>query len=172
MDLMETISHIWHVFVITNTFNFLIFAAIIIWIFKKINAKAIIDSLHAKVVETIETAKKTKEEAHGHLKEVEKSVENLPEVLNSILQDASKSAEVIEKKLLEDAQKQVEHIRVNAEKVIEAEEKMLTSKLTKKASKASVELAKSHIQTALEKNPQLHEKYINDSIEELDRLSF
>lgn len=171
-DFINTIFHIWKVFVETNTFNFVLFAAVFVWIFKKINIKGTIDSLHKKIVTTIETAKAKKEEAKARLKTVEKEVINLPEELTTMALDAKKSAESIEKKVLEDAEKQAENIKATSHKIIEAEAKMLTSKLTHKASKASVEVAKGHIKKTLELNPSLHEKYISESIEAIDRINF
>lgn len=168
----QQIQQIWHIIVESNTFNFILFVAIFVWIFKKINIKVLIESLHARIVEAIETAKKTKEEAHANLKEVEKSVENLPQELEEIIKEAKTSAHVIGEKILDDAKKQVENIGANAKKIIDAEEKMIVSMLTQKVSKASVEAAKSHITNSLVNNLELHEKYINESIEELDRLNF
>lgn len=171
-DLTTSISHIWQVFVSSNTFNFVIFASIIVLIMKKINIAGIINSLHENIVKAIENAKAAKEEAKKQLSEVEKSVENLPQELKSIIEDAARSAEVISEKLLKDAQKQVEHIESNAVKVIDAEGKMLVSKLTNKVSKASIEVAKSHITATLEQDKSLHDKYIDESIDSLDKLKF
>ena len=99
-------------------------------------------------------------------------MENLDQELKVIVDEAQKSASVIGEKILSEAQKQIESIEANAEKVIVAEEKMLVMNLTKTTSIASVDMAKSKIQNTLEQTPSLHEKYINDSIDELDRLSF
>lgn len=171
-DLTGTISHIWQVIVYSNTFNFVVFVAILVWIFKKINISAIVDNLRQKIIELIEAARKAKEDAQIQLKEAEKSVENLPQELKTILEDADKSAKTIEQKLLDEAKQQVESIESNAQKTIKAEEKVIKSNLISKTSKASVELAKSHVKSVLVKNPELHEKYINASIDELDRLNF
>lgn len=169
---LSTISNIWQAFVTSNALNFVIFVAVFGWIFKKANLKGMLESFGQKIADMLEAAKKAREEAHLKLSDVKKSVENLPQELEKMETEASKSAEVIEKRLLEEAQKQAEQIKSNALKVIEAEEKKLTSTLTKKASKASVEVAKGHITSVLAQNPQLHEKYINESIDELDRLNF
>lgn len=172
MENSNIISHIWNIIVESNTFNFIIFIALFGLIFKKINIKGIIDSLHMKVVKILDDAKKEKEEAENKLLQAEKAIENLSEELGVIVEDAKKSAEVIGNKILTEAQKQIENIEANAVKVIDAEEKLLVSNLTKTTSKASVEMAKSHIEKVLEQTPSLHEKYINESIEELDRLNF
>lgn len=170
MDL-SSLSKIWNVIVMSNTFNFVIFVAILAWIFKKINVGAMITSLQEKIIKIIEDAKREKAEALNMLANAEKSVANLGEELETIVGDAEKSAEVISKKIMSEAEKQLLSIELNTTRVIEAEEKMLISKLTKSTSATSVEVAKAHIKKVLEQTPSLHEKYINESINELDRLS-
>lgn len=171
MDL-TAISNIWKIIVESNIFNFVIFILIFAWIFKKINVKGIIHSLQARIVKILDEVKKEKEEALDKLTQAEKAVENLGEELKIIVDDAQRSAGVISEKILTEAQKQVESIELNATKVIEAEEKLLVSQLTKSTSQASVEVAKSHIEKTLAETPSLHEKFINESIDELDRLNF
>lgn len=171
MDL-TAISNIWKIIVESNIFNFVIFVLIFAWIFKKINVKGIIHSLQAKIVKILDEVKREKEEALEKLTQAEKAVENLGDELKVIVDDAHRSAGVISEKILTEAQKQVESIELNATKVIEAEEKLLVSQLTKNTSQASVEVAKSHIEQTLAETPSLHEKFINESIDELDRLNF
>jgi len=124
-----------------------------------------------KIADLLEAAKNEKDEAIGALNNAEKAVVNLDSELNTILNEAEKSAEVIGEKILTEAKKQIESIEANAIKVIEAEEKLLISKLTKSTSKASVQIAKSHVEKVLQETPTLHDKYIDESIDELDRLS-
>lgn len=166
------ISNIWQIIMMSNTFNFVLFVLILAWVFKKINVSAMVTALQQKIIKILDDVKKEKGEAQNKLAQAEKAVENLGEELKVIVDDAQKSAEVISKKILTEAQKQVESIELNATKVIEAEEKMLVANLAKNTSKASVEAAKLHIEKTLEQTPSLHEKYINESIDELDRLSF
>lgn len=169
---ISTISHIWNTIVQSNTFNFIIFVLILAWVFKKINVGTIIASLQEKIIKILDEVKKEKEEAHKNLKDAQRAVENLPEELKTIVTEAEKSAEVISEKIFTEAKKQLESIEQNAQKVILAEEKLLISNLAKNTSSASVEAAKTHIEQTLEQTPTLHEKYINESIDELDRLSF
>lgn len=172
MSDLSTISNIWIAIVKSNTFNFIIFVLILAWVFKKIDIAKIITSLQNKIIKIIEEAKAEKEEAIANHSKAEKIVANLGEELKFIVDDAHKSADVISSKILSEAEKQLENIEANATKIIEAEEKLLISKLTKNTSTASIEVAKSHITKTLEETPTLHEKYINESIDELDRLNF
>lgn len=169
---LEAISNIWNIIVYSNTFNFIVFVAIIIFVARKANMGAAIAALQAKIIKIIDDAKKEHAEAKEKLLNAEKAVENLPKELEGLMQDATKSAEIISQKVLLEAQKQIESIEANAVKVIEAEEKLLVSQLTKNTSKTSVELAETHIKNTLDETPTLHEKYINESIDELDRLTF
>lgn len=171
IDLL-VVSKIWNIIVESNTFNFIFFVLIIALIFKKIDIKGIINSLQQKIIKILDEVKKNKEDAQNELLQAEKAVENLGEELKVIVNDAEKSAKVIGEKILTEAKKQIESIESNAKKVIDAEEKLLISKLAKNTSQASVEAAKSHIKDVLVRTPTLHEKYINESIDELDRLNF
>ena len=169
---MSDINHIWNTIIYSNTFNFVVFVAILIYVAKKINIGAAITALQEKIIKIIEDAKKEKNESITLLSNAQKEVENLPSVLDSMIKDAQKSAEVISEKLLSQAKIQLENIEANAQKVIEAEEKMLADKLRKNTSLSSVNSAKKHIENVLAQTPSLHEKYINDSIDEIDRLIF
>lgn len=169
---LATISHIWTIIVESNTFNFIIFIAIIALVLKKVKIGDAIVALQQKIIKIIEDAKKNRDDAHGEFLLAEKAVENLGTELKEIVNDAQNSAKVLGEKILTEAQKQVEDIENNALKVIEAEEKLLVSNLAKQTSKQSVEVAKLHITNVLTETPTLQEKYINESIDELDRLNF
>lgn len=167
---MENLSHIWNTLVMSNTFNFIIFVLIIAFVIKKIDVASIITTLQEKIKQLIENAKKAKEEALNKLKDAEKAVENIESEVHIILDDAHKTSKILSEKIIEDAKKQVENIELNAKKIIEAEEKVLHASLIKKTSKASLEVATKHIKDTLKQNADLHDKYINESIDELDRL--
>lgn len=169
---LSTISKFWNIIIESNTFNFIFFVLIIGFVLKKINIGALISSLQQKIVKILDDVKKDKENAHNELIQAEKTVENLGNELKVIVDDAEKSAKVISEKILTEAKKQVEDIELNAKKIIDAEEKLLISKLAKHTSNASVEAATAHVKNVLEQTPTLHEKYINESIDELDRLNF
>lgn len=169
---LSTISKIWTAIVMSNTFNFVIFVLILAWVAKKINVGAIISALQQKIIKLLDETKKNHEEAKNELLNAEKSVANLDTELKVIVEDAQNSADVISKKILSEAEKQLANIDANVQKVINAEEKLIISSLTKNTSKASIDNAKAHIQNALTQAPNLHEKYINESINELDRLNF
>lgn len=172
MNYLSEILKIWNILVESNTFNFILFLFFIGLILKKVNIAAIINLLQQKIIKILDEVQNDKEDAHNKFLQAEKAIENLPQELDGIISEAQKSAKVIGDKILNEAKKQVEIIELNAQKSIDAEEKLLISKLTKNTSNASIEAATSHIKNILIQTPTLHEKYINESIDELDRLNF
>ena len=169
---MELLLKIWNLTVNTNLLNFIVFAAILIVVFKKINVSAILTSVQEKVRQAIEDANAFKSDSESKLHSAQKEVEKLPQDIKEINERAIKNAESVATKILEDASKQVSNIEKNAQKVIEAEEKQIISDLMKNISEASIERAKENIKNLLEQNGDLHKKYINDSIDKLDGLKF
>ena len=86
------------------------------------------------------------------------------------LKQAENHGQDLAEKIFKDTELKIKQIENNIEKVIDTEEKTLSADLTKKTVKASVELAVKQVQNILANNPQLHEKFINESIDEIDRI--
>jgi F0F1-type ATP synthase membrane subunit b/b' len=170
---MINFSHIWNSIVVQdNVFNFVIFVALFVWLFQKIHIGSLIASIQQRIVALLDETKKNKEASVLELKKANCAIANISAEMDEIIEEAQKSAKVISLKITDEAKQQVLSIAHNSKKIIEAEEKKLISKLTKNASTASVKVAEKQIEKALIENPALHEKYINESIEELDRLKF
>lgn len=158
----------WNVIVQSNTFNFLIFIGLFALLFKKINFGAMMDSLQAKVMVLIEDAKRAKDDSINELKKTQEVSSKVPMEVKNILDNAEVTADRLGKRILEDAEKQVNSIYKNTDGVVESEGQKIISTLSKKTALASLELAKAHIVKALQVKPQYHAKFIEDSINELD----
>ena len=157
---MENLAQFWNVIVESNTLNFVVFVLILAYLCKKIDVNKI-----------IEASKEAKEVAIKDLAKAEDSVKNVATEVETILADAKVTASKMREKIAEDAKLQAESIKKNAKKIIDAEEKIIYNLLMKKASKASLEVAKSHIKDTLRNNEALQDKYINESIDKLDGLN-
>jgi len=168
---MENIAHLWDIIIHSNTFNFVIFILILAYLCKKIDVSAIIDKIQEKIKQMIEDSNTAKENAKNNLYQAEDKVKNVSKEVDTILNDARTTAEKLSEKISEDAQKQVESIKNNAKKIIEAEEKVLYTSLMQKTASASLQTAEKHIRDVLNNNEALHDKYINESIDELDGLN-
>lgn len=158
----------WNVIVQSNTFNFLIFIGLFALLFKKINFGAMMDSLQAKVMVLIEDAKRAKDDSINELKKTQEVSSKVPMEVKNILDNAEVTADRLGKRILEDAEKQVNSIYKNTDGVVESEGQKIISTLSKKTALASFELAKAHIVKTLQVKPQYHAKFIEDSINELD----
>ena len=85
--------------------------------------------------------------------------------INAILKKSEENAQNVGEKILQDAEKNAIIVKENAEKVIENNQNLLKNDLIKRATLASVEVAKSHIINELNNNQDLHNKLIDESIE-------
>ena len=111
----------WNVIVQSNTFNFLIFIGLFALLFKKINFGAMMDSLQAKVMVLIEDAKRAKDDSINELKKTQEVSSKVPMEVKNILDNAEVTADRLGKRILEDAEKQVNSIYKNKDGVVESE---------------------------------------------------
>ncbi len=164
---MNTIGQIWNFIVTSNFFNFVVMVLILTWIINKVNLADILEKAVVSIKNTIEKAEQEKSAGEKELQTALKSVENLDNEIKERINTAEKHAEKIAQNIITETEQKVKNIESNIERAVTAEEKTISARLSKKTAAASAELAKLHIKAVLEANPSLHEKYINQSIEEL-----
>ena len=71
---------------------------------------------------------------------------------------------------MSNTEEKVQLIEKNVERLIGAEEKTISAKITEKTLKTAIELARQTIKSNLENNQDLHNKFIDESIENIDRI--
>ena len=163
---------IWNIIVQSNTFNFIIFVLVFAIIFKVARVGSLIEQMQDKVKQYVDDSNVAKENSIVDLKKAQDAVNLAGSEIKVIIDDAHLQALRLERKILADAHVQSENIILNADKVNESNGKNIISELSVATALASVELAKKHILSTLEKKPQYHAKFIEDSINELDRFKF
>ena len=156
---MESISEIINYIGRTNLFNFVIFLAIIIFVCKKINVTGKLEAAKKDVVNNIENSKTAKSDSESTLKAIEESVAHI---------EAEENARMVGGKILEDAEKSVENIKYNSKKTADARAGLIRNDIMRRASAASVDVAKNHIINELRNNPELHNKLIDESVEAIN----
>lgn len=161
-------SDFWNLIVQSNTFNFAILVVIIAIVFAKINLPEIIENIRSEVSRAIENAKLEKQNAEKELKSAKNAVKNTDTEVQQKLDGAKQNVNNLTNEIMKNTQEQIKHIEKNVERVISAEEKKLSTKLMQETIQQSIELAKQNIINRLDKD--LHEKFIDDSINELDRV--
>lgn len=167
---MSEFLEIWDLIVRSNTFNFVLLVAIFFFLLRKINISKAIEKLQQDIINAIENVKNNKRLADEKLAKAKDSVQNLDKDIELQIEQANANAKAIADTIFENTQKRINTINENVEKSIKTEEKSLSAKLTEKAATAAVALAKNHIINTLKDRPDLHDKYIDESIQELDRI--
>ena len=165
---MESISEIINYIGRTNLFNFVIFLAIIIFVCKKINVTGKLEAAKKDVVNNIENSKTAKSDSELTLKAIEESVAHIEEEIDEIIKKAEENARMVGGKILEDAEKSVENIKYNSKKTADARAGLIRNDIMRRASAASVDVAKNHIIIELRNNPELHNKLIDESVEAIN----
>lgn len=167
---MDILNQILDYIARTNLFNFIIFATIIGLIVKKLNVKDKMESAVQEVEETINSSEETRAESEKELSVIEQSMTRLSEEVDSIIEQAEENAALVGSKILSDAENSVIQIRQNAQNAIENSKILLKNDIMRRASLASVEVARAHIIEELKRNSDLHEKLINESIESIEGI--
>ena len=152
----------------TNLFNFIIFAGIIIYLVIKLKVGSKIEDAKVSVDETIMTSESVKVDSEKKLEELEDSMAHLEEEIDAIITESEDRAKLVGSNILEDAEKGVLTVKENAQKALENSTSILRNDLIRRASLASIEVAKARIIEELKLNKELHQKMIDESIEKLE----
>lgn len=152
----------------TNLFNFVIFLSILIFLFKKIDVVGMLDNMKNVVIENIEASKTSKLDSETHLKEIEEKVSHIEEEIDGIIKKSEQNAKLVGEKIIEDANHTVESIKDNSKKLVENKSALLKNDILRRASEASIEVARNHIVNELNNNYDLHQKLIDESLEALN----
>ena len=152
----------------TNLFNFIIFAGIIAYLFVKLDVIGGIQKGTETVAEKIDSSEAAKKDSENSLQTIEDKVSNLEHEVSDIIKKSEFNAESVGKQIISEAGKSAENIKTNTLKLIENRTEVLINDIMRRASLASVEVAKSHIIEQLANNDELHNKLIEESIEAIE----
>ena len=148
--------------------NFIVFSLIIYAVMRQaVHPKAMLEQIQTKIETEIKDSEVAKEESETKLNAIQKSAKNVKKEINNILKKSEENAQLIGEKILKEAEDTAQNIRENTEKTIENDVVLVKNDLIKRVSLASIEIAKTHIINELNNNQELHDKFINESIEAL-----
>ncbi len=162
---------IWTVIVKSNLFNFIIMVAILAFIIKKLNIGQKLDDAVLKVKEKIDEAVLANKNSVEELKQAGEKTKNVQSEIEEIEQKGSENISNLEQRIASEAQEELSSIEKSTDRLIDAKEREIVSRLSKKTILASIEVAKKHVINLLKQNPEYHRKFIKESIEELNRLN-
>lgn len=155
----------WNTILETNTFNFAILLIILAVLFRFLRISNLLESLKQQIITSVENSKKEKENAQLALSNAEKLAETLKDELKSRESDTIQKAKAIETQIISSAENQIKYIEKNTDNAVWAEEKIITAKIEKDTFDKASALAKKQIIQMLKNNPELHNKFIKESIE-------
>lgn len=164
------IMQIWKTIMESNAFNFVLMIAFFAWLFKKIDIKKAITAVKDSVIQALNNADNEKKIAGEELSKAKGLVKNLDSEIKETLTAAENNAKDLVSKIEDSTRQRVETIENNIERVISGEEKTINAKLTSLCSKNSIDIAKEKLLNKLAQNPELHQKYLDKSLEDLDKV--
>ena len=163
-------EQIYHYILHSNIINFIIMLWILYAIIKKINLGKTLEQSIENVNVSIQKSDKDKHESQITLNKAKELIEKLPEDIKTLEQTSKQKVEIFTTKITENTQKTIFDLEKNIDRAVSIEEKKISNLMSEKTSKASIELAKQHILKQLEENPELHNQFIMNSLDELDKV--
>ena len=167
---MASLSHIWHIIVETNTLNFIVFLGIIVFICAKINLPEIISKIQKKVEKEVKESESAKSDSENNLKTAKNKMEKVPKEVEQIITDAENTAKVMSEQILEQGREEIEIIENNTKKILENDILKTKRNLLGSTAKESIALLEKNINQKLSENKELHQKYIDEAINELEGI--
>ncbi len=168
---MNDISNLWTLILESNTFNFIVLVVIFAVIMQKLKVADALEKLKTEIITKIEDSKLAKESAMNYFHGAKSKIEHIQDEISEKLSLAHERAENIAGSIEEVTRRKISQIENNAKKVVEAEEKTLFTSLTLETANSSVDLARRFVKLKLQQDPSLHDKYIDESIDELDKVT-
>ncbi len=154
----------------SNVINFAIMIALFVFIAYKLDVMQKIEDMRASIQKSVEDSDNLKAEAEAELKKVSESLGNVEAETEAIVKKAEDTVRTIEQKAKEELDKSVALIKQNAQKQVVSEQNQVQGELLKNVSSSSVDVAQRQIKTALDKDKDLHRKYIEDFINSIDKI--
>lgn len=154
----------------SNTINFIIMVAILAIIVIKMNLKASMNDSIAKVETSIKQSDETRSNSEKVLSKSKDLYDKLPEDIQKLNEEAVLKTDVFKKQIETSSEKEISGLKNNIGRVISIEEKKISNLIQKSTIENSVLMAENNIKTLLESNRELHRKFIEESLDELDKV--
>lgn len=167
-----SLSHIFSLSNITdsNLINFLLVLALFWFILSKMKVKDKITKAHAQEKQAILNSDNEKEKSIFNLKEIKESINTLGAELAKIFNDGKKIIEDLGKTAKNEINEIEQIFENNAKKMLNIENEKIKLETRAELAKKSIDVAKNKLTDALKQDKNLHKKFIDDAISELDEI--
>ena len=163
-------SNIIQLLIQSNTLNFLIVLLIVILLIKQLKLGKKFDGIKDEIKSYVENSENEKLQAEQSLSRINDKIAKLPAVIERIKRSTENNIKNIESNVQKKTEIQKQDISKNAQRLFNLETKKFKTGLTNLLSEKSVEIAKENAVKQLKENPSLHNKYIDNAIEEIDKV--
>ncbi len=164
-------SDILQLLIQSNTINFLIVLFIVIFLIKKLNVSKKIENVRDEITKYVDSSVKEKEHAEQELNRINDKIAKLPAVVERIKKSTDNNIKNMEKNLQKNIEIKKQDISNNSKRLFNLETKKFKSRLTNLLSEKSIEISRENAIKQLKDNPELHNRYIDKAIEELDKIN-
>ena len=168
---MQNIISILKFLATSNTINFVIMVWLLAVIVKKLNIVSALENSINKVKESITKSEEQKENSLKMYDENKLLMENLPNDIENLKQISNDKIKVFKDKIKNTNSSLIANMQKNVDRVVSIEEKKIVNLITEDTFVESVNIAKENIIDMLKQDPELHNKFIQMSLEELDRVN-
>ncbi len=168
---MNDVSSLWALILESNTFNFIILVIIIAVVMQKLKVADFLEKLKIEIVSKIEDSKLARENAKKSFEGAKFKIEHIEDEISEKISLAQKRADNVAGSIEEVTRRKILQIENNVKKVLETEEKTLLTSLTQNTANSSIGLAEKYVKYRLMQEPELHGKYIEEGINELDKVT-
>lgn len=155
----------------SNIINFILMIWLFYWLLKKFDLKSVFTKSIKSVDEYIQKSEQDKAHSEALAAKAEDTLKQLPAQIKEIKKVSEQKAKILIDKLEENTKKSVEKINKNIIKNKSIEEDKVSNDITVYAFNKSIEQATADIIEMLKNNPELHQKFINESLKELEKSS-
>ncbi len=155
----------------SNTVNFLIVLFIVLFLIKKLNVGQKVENLRDEITNYVEVSEKEKTQSEHELSKINDKIAKLPALIERLKRSTERNVKNIEENVYADIEERKQDISKNAQRLFNLETKKFKTGLSNLLSEKSVEIARENAINQLKENPDLHNKYIDTAIEELDGLT-
>ena len=155
----------------SNTINFIIMLGILAVIVIKMNLKASMDTSISNVAGIIKKSDESKSESITKLEKSKAEIEKLPTEIENLKKEAKVKADVFKKQIENSSSEEISNIKNSVSRVMSIEEKKISNDLQKKTIEESILMAEKNIKRMLSENSDLHRQFIQESLDELDKVN-
>ena len=154
----------------SNTINFAIMAILLGVIIKKLHLSTAFEKSIEAIKNQISNSETEKANSSKNMGKNKDLIEKLPNELEEMEKTSQSKLTAFEEKIEDNTRKTIENLVVSTDRIKSIEEKKVSNLLTQSTSKEALELAKNRICELLENNPEMHNDFIQQSIDELDKV--